>query len=82
MEQSPKRRYIILFAIITSIILYLSGVFSGLYANKLIKESTQKDIFNLKTETSKDLELLQNYIDFLDSNLKDMQLADFHRNSK
>ena len=74
MEQSPKRRYIILFAIITSIILYLSGVFSGLYANKLIKESTQKDIFNLKTETSKDLELLQNYIDFLDSNLKDMQL--------
>ena len=74
MEQSPKRRYIIFFAIIISAILYLSGVFSGLYANKLIKESTQKDIFNLKTETSKDLGLLQNYIDFLDSNLKDMQL--------
>lgn len=74
MEQSPKRRHIILFAIIISIILYLTGVFSGLYANKLVKESTQKDIFNLKTETSKDLELLQNYIDFLDSNLKDMQL--------
>ena len=74
MEQSPKRRHIIFFAIIISVILYLAGVFSGLYANKLVKESTQKDIFNLKTETSKDLELLQNYIDFLDSNLKDMQL--------
>ena len=74
MEQSPKRKHIIFFAIIISIILYFAGVFSGLYANKLVKESTQKDIFNLKTETSKDLELLQNYIDFLDSNLKDMQL--------
>jgi len=73
-EQSPKRRHIIIFAVAISIILYLAGVFSGLYANKLIKESTQRDIFNLKTETSKDLELLQNYIDFLDSNLKDMQL--------
>ena len=74
MEQSPKKRHIIFFAIVISVMLYLTGVFSGLYANKLVKESTQKDIFNLKTETSKDLELLQNYIDFLDSNLKDMQL--------
>ena len=73
-EQNPKRKYIILFAVAISIILYLAGVFSGLYANKLIKESTQRDIFDLKAETSKDLELLQNYIDFLDSNIKDMQL--------
>lgn len=74
MEQILKRKYIVFFAIITSMILYLAGVFSGLYANKLVKESTQKDIFDLKTETSKDLELLQNYINFLDSSLKDMQL--------
>ncbi len=73
-EQNPKRKHVILFAVAISIILYLAGVFSGLYANKIIQESTQKDIFRLKTETSKDLELLQNYIDFLDSNLKDMQL--------
>jgi len=73
-EQSPKRRHIIIFAVAISIILYLAGVFSGLYANKLIKESTQKDIFKLKAETSKDLDILQSYVDFLDSNLKDMQL--------
>ncbi len=73
-EQSPKRKYIIFFAILISIILYFAGVFSGLYANKVVKESTSKDIFDFKTETSKDLELLQNYIDFLDGNLKNMQL--------
>ena len=69
-----KKTYIVLFAIIASVILYLSGVFSGLYANKLVKESTRQDIFSLKEETSRDLELLQNYINFLDSNLKSMQL--------
>jgi len=75
-QNQPQRRksYIILFAIFVSIILYLSGVFSGLYANKLIKESTKKDISILKEETEQDLEGLQNYVDFLDSNLKSMQL--------
>src|SRR3989338_1029782 len=73
-EQSPKKKYIIFFAILISIILYFAGVFSGLYANKLVKDSTSRDILDLKKETSKDLDLLQNYIDFLDSNLKNMQL--------
>lgn len=71
----PKRKmHIILFAVIASIILYLAGVFSGLYANKLVKEATEEDISKLKQETLQDLEALQNYITFLDSNLKSMQL--------
>lgn len=74
MEQRQKRRYILLFAVLASVILYLSGVFSGLYANKLVKESTEKDILSLREKTSKDLEILQSYIDFLDGNLKNMQL--------
>mgnify|MGYP001324772328 FL=1 len=69
-----KRTYIILFAILASIILYLTGVFSGLYANKIFTEETKKDIFKLKRETKLDLNLLENYIDLLDSNLKSMQL--------
>lgn len=73
-QNQPKKKYIIFFAIALSIILYFAGVFSGLYANKLVKESTEADISNLKKETSKDLELLQSYVDFLDSNLKNMQL--------
>ena len=73
-EQRPKRMHIILFAVIASIILYFSGVFSGLYANKLVKESTKQDIDLLKEETQQDLDVLQTYIDFLDSNLKSMQL--------
>ena len=73
-DQVKRRRYIILVAIIASVVLYLSGVFSGLYANKLVKEATEKDISDLKEETLQDLEVLQNYVDFLDNNLKSMQL--------
>src|SRR3989338_296846 len=75
-EQSPQRKktYIILFAVLASVVLYLAGVFSGLYANKIVKESTDKDISSLKEKTSKDLGALQNYVDFLDVNLKSMQL--------
>jgi thiol-disulfide isomerase/thioredoxin len=74
MKESSKKKYIIGFALIVSVLLYFSGVFSGLNANKIIKESTQKDILDLRRETSEDLHSLQTYIDFLDSNLKDMQL--------
>lgn len=73
-HQKKKRAYIILLAVTASVILYLAGVFSGLYANKLVKETTQKDIFNLKSETSKDLDTLRSYLDFLDINLNSMQL--------
>jgi thiol-disulfide isomerase/thioredoxin len=74
LKESTRKLYIIGFALIMSIILYFSGVFSGLNANKIIKESTQKDIFDLRKETSEDLNSLQSYISFLDNNLKGMQL--------
>ncbi len=78
-SQQRKKTYIILFAILASVILYLAGVFSGLYANKILKEATEKDIYNLKEKTSKDLGALQSYIDFLDINLKSMQLEQTFR---
>src|SRR3989338_7771691 len=74
-----QKTYIILFAIFASVILYLAGVFSGLYANKILKEATEKDISILKEKTSKDLVALQSYVDFLDVNLKSMQLEQTFR---
>jgi len=74
MQEQKKRNYIILFAITASIVLYLSGVLSGLYANKIVEKSTARDISSLKLETSKDLDILQRYVNFLDTNLKNMQL--------
>ena len=75
MQQQKKRNYIIVFAIIASVVLYLSGVLSGLYANKIAEKSTANDISSLKLETSKDLNVLQRYVNFLDTNLKNMQLG-------
>jgi len=69
-----SKKTIILFAIAISIILYLAGVYSGLYANKIIKKETEENIISLKKETAQDLEAMQNYVNFLDSNLKNMQL--------
>lgn len=65
---------IILFAVIASIILYLAGVYSGLYANKIIRKETKEGIASLKQETEQDLVALQSYVAFLDGNLKNMQL--------
>ena len=75
----PKKKIniktgIILFAIIASIILYLAGVYSGLYANKIIRKETKEGIASLKQETEQDLVALQSYVAFLDGNLKNMQL--------
>jgi hypothetical protein len=84
MEKSPKRSTIILVSIVLSIILYLAGVMSGLYANKIIDKKTTEDINTLKTETQKNIqdvraeakeniESLQRYINFLELNLKSIQ---------
>ncbi|MEM4259616.1 MAG: hypothetical protein QXG00_00110 [Candidatus Woesearchaeota archaeon] len=64
-EYSNRRISIIIVAIIVSIILYLAGVFSGLYANNILKKETEKEI-----------NMLQNYVNFLDINLKNMQLEE------
>ncbi|MBI1935199.1 hypothetical protein HYS31_02055 [Candidatus Woesearchaeota archaeon] len=68
------RRKIIIFTIILSIVLYLAGVLSGLYANKFVKEETKQDIQIFKKETESSLGSLQSYVQFLDANLKNMQL--------
>lgn len=87
-EQKPTqktRNTIILLAVVLCIVLYLAGVLSGLYANTILKketkedlteleERTQKDLQILKEETTEYLEDLQVYIDFLDSNLRNLQL--------
>ena len=74
MKRQRNRAGIILIAVIISIVLYLAGVFSGIYANKIIKEETKQDIKSLKEETRQYIELLQKYVDFLDTNLKNLQL--------
>ncbi len=73
-KKDNKRKGIILFAVIASIILYMAGVFSGLYANQLIRHETQEGISSLKYETEQDLDNLKEYVTFLEDSLKNMQL--------
>ena len=70
------RKSIIIVAIIISLVLYFAGVFSGLFANNLVKKETQKNLNILKQETENYLAELENYIEFLDTNLKSMQLEE------
>lgn len=77
-DQKPQktRTVIITLAIIASIVLYLAGVLSGLFANTLVKKETEQNINILKQETEQYLKELENYIQFLDKNLKSMQLEE------
>jgi len=87
MQQKPhqftaERRTLIIVAVILSIVLYLAGALSGLYASKLIEERTKEDIGTLQSKTERDMQLLKDYITILDSNVKDMQLEQvFSRHS-
>lgn len=74
MSDSRRRRFIVLAAVVISIVLYLAGVWSGLYANRLLKKETKEDILSLQIQTEETLEFLENYVRVLDSNLKNMQL--------
>ncbi len=89
MKKRTQMRYsrtkIIIFAIIASIVLYLAGVMSGLQANKVLEKKTTQDILSLKNETQGDFDYLkqgtqeqinslQDYVSFLDTNLKSTQL--------
>ena len=73
-KSSGKRKTIIVTAVIISVVLYMAGVLSGIFANKIVKEETKQDISALKKETRQDLDSLQTYVEFLDTNLKNMQL--------
>ena len=69
-----KKNVIIVIAVVISVILYMAGVLSGIFANKVVKEETKQDISALKKETKQDFNSLQSYVEFLDTNLKNMQL--------
>ncbi len=69
-----RKYWIFAVAIIVSVVLYLAGVYSGLYANTIVKEETGKNISTLKQETTQNLQDLQNYVTFLERNLRNMQL--------
>lgn len=84
-KPKSQRKVIILTAVIVSIILYFTGVFSGLYANKIfeertkenienVREESKRDIWFIKSETEEELEDLRNYVDLLELNMKTMQL--------
>ncbi|MBR9690664.1 hypothetical protein GOV08_03185 [Candidatus Woesearchaeota archaeon] len=72
--EDNKRRAIIAIAVIAAIVLYMSGVLSGLYANKILKKETEEDISLFKLETKSGLEDMRSYISFLESNLNSIQL--------
>ncbi|RME30758.1 hypothetical protein D6789_04665 [Candidatus Woesearchaeota archaeon] len=83
--RNPRRNFIIGVALFMSALLYLAGVLSGLYANKILEERTNTHLASLKNETEQDirtlqegtqeeLQHLQNYINFLETTLKSMQL--------
>ncbi len=61
--KGPQRKNIILLAIIAAVVLYLAGVASGLFANKVLEQQTKAD-----------LQVLRNYIDGLDDSLQRIQL--------
>jgi len=82
-----SKSFIITIAIIASIILYLAGVISGLQANKIIEKQTKQDIQILKDETKDDFDYLkqgteaqvnslEEYVSFLETNLKSTQLEE------
>ncbi len=84
MAGQPGRKTIIAVAVVLSIVLYMSGVLSGLYAKKIIERNTQKDLGELKQETQKNLDYirqdtleqtktLEEHIFFLNENLKSLQ---------
>lgn len=83
--RSVSRNSIIIAAVVISIIIYLAGLFSGLYANKIIKKSVEQDIGFLKsyTDTStvdlKNMLLLQFYSDKLqDCRFSEMYVSHLH----
>ncbi len=82
---SKKRNAIIAVALMMCVVLYLAGVFSGLYANKILerktlsdiqsfKNATERNIQDLESITKEELDSLKGYVGFLETNLKSRQL--------
>jgi len=43
-QNTPKKWTIIMLAVAISAVLYLAGVYSGLYANKILEKKTEQEI--------------------------------------
>lgn len=78
-------RIIILLVLALSVILFLTGLLSGLFANKTLEKKTQDDLADLEQKTQEDIKGLEEitreevqdlkrYISFLEKNLNSMQL--------
>ncbi|PIY59951.1 hypothetical protein COY95_04330, partial [Candidatus Woesearchaeota archaeon CG_4_10_14_0_8_um_filter_47_5] len=83
-ESGKKMMFVVAVVLVISLVLYLAGVFSGLYASKVIeKKTTEKlvilsnktttDLESLREGTEENLDVLKNYITFLETNVRSMQ---------
>src|SRR3989338_504322 len=76
-EQNKKtisKKTIIICSVIISVVMYLAGVFSGLYANKITEHKVNKEL----TRVEQDIEFLKNYIDNSALDLKNVLLLQFY----
>ncbi|MEM4755760.1 MAG: hypothetical protein QW594_01365 [Candidatus Woesearchaeota archaeon] len=68
-----RKSTIIAIAIVLSLLLYIAGVLSGLYANKLLKQETENNMNVLKNQTKKEVaaikEETQETIQYLQQNI-------------
>jgi len=73
-ESHPKKRNLIILAIIISIILYLAGLFSGLSYSKFVQK-------NIEQKTEQDIAVIVDYVKNLDSDLQSIQIQELFVNS-
>jgi|TARA_B100001971_G_C18149413_1_gene514964 thiol-disulfide isomerase/thioredoxin len=77
-RKSVSKKAIIIVAVIASILIYAIGVFSGLYANKLIKQRVETDINFLRSYTDVSTLDLKNMLllQFFNDNLDDCKFSE------
>ena len=73
-KEIPSKRAILWFAVLVSVIMYLAGVFSGLYANSILENKVQEDL----NKVEEYLTLLRNYMDNSALDVKNMVLLQFY----
>ena len=80
-----RSRKLVLIAAFFSILLYLAGVFSGIYANKIFEKKTdsklltirneaQAEVVSLKKDTLAEFQSIKGNVTFFEKGLKDIQL--------
>lgn len=72
-DKIPSKKSILILAIVIAVVMYLTGVFSGLYANKIMEHKVKQDL----SKVEQDMDLLKAYIDSSSLDLKNIQLLQF-----